>query len=80
MTLRAMMALPEPQRSTMLANAVQSGAVFYLRARGSRPVTRRYGPHQLEVPTRKGGKPFVAAHAIHLMWYCADQIEEVAGE
>jgi hypothetical protein len=37
----------------------------------------RYGDHVLVVP--ETSKPFAAAHAIHLLFYASDRIEEVEG-
>jgi hypothetical protein len=72
-----MMALAEPQRSNALAQAVEAGLVVSLRSRSEAEVRQSYGQHVLVV-TRQP-KPFTAAHAIHLLWYRATEIEEVAG-
>jgi len=76
-TLTGMMALAEPQRSNALAQAVDSGLVVNLRSRSEAEVRQSYGQHVLVV-TRQP-KPYTAAHAIHMLWYRAAEIEEVAG-
>lgn len=74
--LTAMMALPEPARSDALAQAVEGGLVVNLRSRSEAEIRQSYGQHVLVV-TRQP-KPFTAAHAIHLLWYRAADIEELA--
>ncbi len=94
-TLAARMALPEPQRSEALEQAVQSGEQFYLQLRKGVPrqesetdqqytsrsragvLRQRYGEHTIEVTREPKG--FSAQHAIHLLFYNPETIEEVAG-
>jgi len=76
--LRDLMALPEPQRSDALEAAVQAGQVFYLRSKDAGTIRQTYGEHILTVGEKP--KPFTAAHAIHLLWYQGDRVEEVAEE
>ena len=75
--LTAMMALAEPKRTAALEAVVQSGDVFTIRSRTGGTVKVSHGEHVLQVPP--AGKPFVAGHAIHLLWTAPDKVEEVAG-
>ncbi|MBN1319965.1 MAG: hypothetical protein JXA87_03900 [Thermoleophilia bacterium] len=74
-TLADRMALPEPRRTAELERAVESGEQFYLRSRSGKKITQRYGRHVLELT--KEPKGFSAAHAIHLIWYLGDKVQEV---
>ncbi|MFB3883243.1 MAG: hypothetical protein ACE149_18400 [Armatimonadota bacterium] len=76
-SLTALMALPEPDRTEALEKAVTAGLTVYLRSTTGREVRWRYGDHVLVVPETP--KPFAAAHAIHLLFYASDKIEEVEG-
>jgi len=78
MKLRDIMALPEPRRTDLLEQVVQAGEIYYLRAKGKKPISLKYGERVLTVPTKP--KPFQAPHAIHLFWYLGDEIEEVGEE
>ncbi len=78
MRLTDMMALPEPQRTHALEAAVEAGEVFSLKAKGRKEVRVRYGEHILKVPPKP--KPFIAAHAIHLLWTVPNLVEEVEEE
>ncbi|MFB3883559.1 MAG: hypothetical protein ACE149_20015 [Armatimonadota bacterium] len=75
--LTAMMALEEPARTEALEKAVTAGLTVYLRSTTGGEVRWRYGDHVLVVPETP--KPFAAAHAIHLLFYASNQIEEVEG-
>ena len=76
MTLAQRMALPEPRRTAELEKAVESGEQFYLRSRTGKKLKQTYGRHVLELT--KEPKGFSAAHAIHLLWYLGEQVEEVS--
>jgi len=76
-TLTAMMALEEPARTEALEKAATAGLTVYLKSRTGSDVRWRYGDHVLVVPETP--KPFAAAHAIHLLFYASDKIEEVEG-
>ncbi len=78
MTLAQRMALPEPRRTAELEKATESGEQFYLRSRKGKSLKLRYGKHILELG--KTPKGFSAAHAIHLLWYLGDAVEEVTEE
>lgn len=73
--LTAMLALEEPARTEALEKAATAGLTVYLRSTTGSEVRWRYGDHVLVVPETP--KPFAAAHAIHLLFYASDQIEEV---
>jgi len=75
--LTAMMALEEPARTEALEKAATAGLTVYLRSTTGSEVRWRYGDHVLVVPETP--KPFAAAHAIHLLFYASDKIEEVEG-
>jgi hypothetical protein len=75
--LTAMMALEEPARTEALEKAATAGLTVYLHSRTGSEVRWRYGDHVLVVPETP--KPFAAAHAIHLLFYASDKIEEVEG-
>jgi len=75
MTLTEMMALPEPRRTEVLEKAVASGLVVNLRSRTGEEIRQSYGEHVLAVGAK--AKPFTAAHAIHLLWYAPEDIEEI---
>lgn len=75
--LTAMMALEEPARTEALEKAATAGLTVYLRSTTGGEVRWRYGDHVLVVPETP--KPFAAAHAIHLLFYASDKIEEVEG-
>ena len=75
--LTAMMALEEPARTEALEKAATAGLTAYLKSTTGSEVRWRYGDHVLVVPETP--KPFAAAHAIHLLFYVADKIEEVEG-
>ncbi|MFB3882883.1 MAG: hypothetical protein ACE149_16585 [Armatimonadota bacterium] len=75
--LTALMALEEPARTEALEKAVTAGLTVYLRSTTGGEVRWRYGDHVLVVPETP--KPFAAAHAIHLLFYASDKIEEVEG-
>ena len=75
--LTAMMALEEPARTEALEKAATAGLTVYLRSRTGSDVRWRYGDHVLVVPETP--KPFAAAHAIHLLFYASDKVEEVEG-
>jgi len=75
MTLTEMMALPEPERTELMEKAVASGKVVNLRSRTGEEIRQSYGEHVLVVTGKP--KPFVAAHAIQLLWYLPDEVEEV---
>ena len=70
-----LMALPEPERTCRLEHAVQAGLTVMLRCRGRKDLRVKHGAHVLVVPVTP--KPFTAGHAIHILWYAADQVEEV---
>jgi hypothetical protein len=72
------MALPEPQRSDALAEAVTAGEVYTLRSASGEEIGHRYGERVITVSGKP--KPFQAPHAIHLLWYLGDRIEEVDEE
>jgi hypothetical protein len=72
-----LMALPEPQRTQGLEQAVQSGQITVLRSLTGNELLVRHGEHVLVVPSTP--KPFTAGHAIHILWYHADQVEEQEG-
>jgi hypothetical protein len=76
-TLTAMMALEEPARTEALEKATNAGLTVYLQSTTGEDVRWRYGDHILVVPPTP--KPFAAPHAVHLLFYAADRIEEVAG-
>jgi hypothetical protein len=76
-TLTAMMALEEPARTEALEKATNAGLTVYLQSTTGEDVRWRYGDHILVVPPTP--KPFAAPHAIHLLFYASDRIEEVAG-
>lgn len=76
-TLTAMLALEEPDRTVALEKAATAGLTVYLRSKTGSEVRWRYGDHILVVPETP--KPFAAAHAIHLLFYASNQIEEVEG-
>ncbi len=78
LTLAQRMALPEPRRTAELEKATESGEQFYLRSRSGKTLKQRYGKHLLELS--KAPKGFSAAHAIHLIWYLGDAVEEVIEE
>jgi len=69
-----LMALPEPQRTQALEQAVQSGQTTILRSLTGKDLLVKHGEHALVVPPAP--KPFTAGHAIHILWYHADQVEE----
>jgi hypothetical protein len=73
--LTAMMALPEPQRTREMEQAVQAGRPYTIRSTTGRVVRVRYGEHVLEVPPE--GCQFMAPHAIHLLWSARGRVEEV---
>jgi len=73
--LADLMALPEPARTNALEKAATGGTVFYLKTRDGKELRQRYGDVILVVGPRP--KPFLAAHAIHLLWYQGSRIEEV---
>jgi hypothetical protein len=75
--LTAMLALEEPARTEALEKAATAGLTVYLRSTTGQEVRWRYGDHVLVVPETP--KPFAAAHAIHLLFYASDKIEEVEG-
>jgi hypothetical protein len=75
--LTAMLALEEPARTEALEKAATAGLTVYLKSRTGSDVRWRYGDHVLVVPETP--KPFAAAHAIHLLFYASDKIEEVEG-
>ena len=75
--LTAMLALEEPARTEALEKAATAGLTVYLRSTTGSEVRWRYGDHVLVVPETP--KPFAAAHAIHLLFYASDKIEEVEG-
>ena len=75
-SLTRLMAFTEPQRTDALERAVNSGMAVYLCSKTGAELRARYGEHILTVPTKP--KPFIAAHAIHLLWYFKGQIAEVA--
>jgi len=75
--LTAMLALEEPARTEALEKAATAGLTVYLRSTTGSEVRWRYGDHVLVVPETP--KPFAAAHAIHLLFYASDRIEEVEG-
>ena len=75
--LTAMMALEEPARTEALEKAATAGLTVYLKSKTGQEVRWRYGDHVLVVPETP--KPFAAAHAIHLLFYASDKIEEVEG-
>jgi len=70
-TLTQIMALKEPTRTLTLEALNDSGErSFYLRAKGSAPVRQRYGSRVLIVPPKDSSpKPFLLAHALHILWY-----------
>ncbi len=72
-----LMALPEPQRTQGLEQAVQSGRTTILRSLTGKELLVKHGEHVLVVPPTP--KPFTAGHAIHILWYHADQVEELEG-
>jgi len=72
-----LMALPEPQRTQGLEQAVQSGLTTTLRSLTGKELLVKHGEHVLVVPPSP--KPFTAGHAIHILWYHADQVEEQEG-
>jgi len=74
-TLADRMALAEPRRTAELEKSVESGEQFYLKSKSGRKLKLRYGRHVLELT--KQPKGFSAAHAIHLIWYLGDAVEEV---
>jgi len=73
--LTAMMALPEPQRTDEMEQAVQAGRAYTIRSTTGDLVRVSYGQHVLEVPPE--GRQFMAPHAIHLLWVAPDRVEEV---
>ena len=75
--LTMMMALEEPARTEALEKAATAGLTVYLKSTTGSEVRWRYGDHVLLVPETP--KPFAAAHAIHLLFYASDKIEEVEG-
>ena len=75
--LTAMLALEEPARTEALEKAATAGLTVYLRSTTGSEVRWRYGDNVLVVPETP--KPFAAAHAIHLLFYASDKIEEVEG-
>ena len=75
--LTAMLALEEPARTEALEKAATAGLTVYLKSKTGQEVRWRYGDHVLVVPETP--KPFAAAHAIHLLFYASDKIEEVEG-
>jgi hypothetical protein len=77
-TLAARLALPEPQRTEALEKAVHEGEGFLLRSRDGKEIKRRYGRTILKL----GDKPKAvsAEHAIHLLFYLGDRVEEVEEE
>jgi hypothetical protein len=72
-----LMALPEPQRTQGLEQAVASGQTTMLRSLTGKELLVKHGEHVLVVPPAP--KPFTAGHAIHILWYHADQVEEQEG-
>jgi hypothetical protein len=72
-----LMALPEPQRTQGLEQAVASGQTTMLRSLTGKDLLVKHGEHVLVVPPAP--KPFTAGHAIHILWYHADQVEEQEG-
>lgn len=75
-SLRALMALEEPARTAALEEAVDSGTVFYLKSTSGKPVRQSFGDKVLEVTSRP--RPFLANHAIHLLWHKGTEIVEVS--
>jgi len=75
--LRAMLALPEPDRTDALEKAANSGMTVNLRSKTGKEVRWRYGEHVLVVPSTP--KPFAIAHAIHLLFCAPELLEEVEG-
>ena len=75
--LTAMLALEEPARTEALEKAATAGLTVYLKSKTGKEMRWRYGDHVLVVPETP--KPFAAAHAIHLLFYASDKIEEVEG-
>lgn len=83
-TLTQIMALKEPTRTLTLEALHASGErSFFLRAKGSNPIRQRYGKRVLIVPAKDTApKPFLLAHALHIVWYDRrrggpNQVEEV---
>jgi len=68
------MALPEPQRTQGLEHACQTGLTVTLRSLTGHDLRVKHGDHVLVVPP--SWKPFTAGHAIHILWYHANQVEE----
>ena len=77
LTLAQRMALPEPRRTAELERAAERGEQFYLRSRSRKQIRQRYGG--IIITVGREPKGFSAAHAIHLLWYCGEAIEEVPG-
>jgi hypothetical protein len=77
-TLAARLALAEPQRTEALEKAVQEGEGFFLRSRDGKEIKRRFGRAILKL----GDKPKAvsAEHAIQLLFYLGDRVEEVEEE
>jgi hypothetical protein len=71
------MALEEPARSDALARLAQEGVVAQLRSRSGGEFRVRHGEHILVVPPT--WKPFTAGHAIHILWYHGEQVDEQEG-
>jgi len=75
MSLAERMALPEPARTEALERLVQVGEQFYLRSRNGETIRQRYGAITITVEAEPRG--FSAQHAIHLLFYHGDKVEEV---
>lgn len=59
----------EPQRTAIIERLVQTGITFRLRSLTGKTLRVRYGGAILQVPHRRGGREFMAAHAMHIVIY-----------
>jgi hypothetical protein len=78
LSLAARLALPEPARTESLEAAQQEGEQFYLRSKSGKQLKQRYGHQIITVGAKPKG--FSLAHAVQLLIYQGDHIEEVSLE
>jgi len=63
------MQMVEPQRTAIIERLVQMGMTFRLRSLIGKTLKIRYGRAILQVPHRRAGREFMAAHAMHIVIY-----------
>lgn len=63
------MQMVEPQRTAIIERLVQMGMTFRLRSLTGKTLKVRYGRAILQVPHRRAGREFMAAHAMHIVIY-----------